>query len=229
MLHKDSIAIDEFCNIHNEKIKRKITKRDLAKNLRQIVKMDDATLNLKKNPEIEVTLPCIVGEIDFGNLTFDYNLTENIEEIKYAKEDHDDDYDGDYDKFENFSIYCKSERWGEEGIVAPHIEYGWPCLGGFRNNVVSHFIICDYSGMANTFKDFIKSMDRFSHYYESAVITNCLTCEYCDDLIKPIVYRHTMSEDNKLKRHLCKACEAIENERKERRERIKNQKEKESI
>ena len=224
MLHKDSITIDEFCNIHNEKIKRKITKRDLAKNLRQIVKMKDATLILKKRPEIELTLPCVVGEIDFGNLTFEYNIIDNLEEIDEAKKDCEDS-GYDFDISDHFNINCISERWGENGIVAPHIEYGWPCFGGFRFNLISHFIIADYWGMANTFKDFIKSMNKLSHYYESAVITNCLTCQYCDDLIKPIVYRHTMSEDNKLKRHLCKACETIENERKERRERIKNQKE----
>lgn len=220
MLHKNSIKIDEFCNIHNEKIKKKISKRNLAKNLRQIVKMDDVTLNLKKDPEIEVTLPCVVGEIDFGNLTFDYNLTENIEEIKYTKDRNDDYDDDDYDTFNNFSIYCNSERWGEEGVVAPHVEYGWPCLGGFRNNLVAHFIICDYLGMANTFKDFIKSMDKSSHYYEAAVQMNCLKCYHCDDLIRPIVYKHTLSKSDEYKLHLCKSCEAIQKAREERRKNI---------
>lgn len=209
MLHKDSIKVDEFCDIHNKTIKRKISKKDLAKNLRQIIKMKDATLNLKKRPDIELTLPCVVGEIDFGNLTFEYNLKENIEEIDEAKKDSDEG-NYEFDISNHFNVNCISERWGENGIVAPHVEYGWPCLGEFKYNLISHFIICDYRGMANTFKDFIKSMNRLSHYYESAVNTNCLTCNTCEALIKPIVYKHTLPREEMDKRHLCKLCADIE-------------------
>lgn len=203
MLHKDSITVDQFVNIHNEKIKKKISKKDLGKNLRQIIKMDDATLNLKDGPEIELTLPCVVGEIDFGNLIFNYNMLNNIIEVEqYIK--NRNDYEELYDYF---SLTCKSERWGSECCVAPHIDYGYICLGGFCSNLVSHFLICDYHGMVCTLKDFIKSMNSNSHYYFEALSTNVLMCDMCEDMIVPIVYKHTLPEEDLDKECVCKHCE----------------------
>lgn len=201
MLHKDSISVKEFVDIHNSNIKRKISKKDLSKNLRQIIKMGDVTLNLKVCPDIEVTLPCVVGEIDFGNLIFRYNLMENIRDIKEYVKVYDDD-----SVLNDFSVTCDSERWGDIDYVAPHVDNGYPCFGGFDNNLFAHFIIHDYASMANTLRDFIKSMDTNSHYYFEALNTNLLTCQRCEDLIKPIVYRHSLPEEEKYNNHYCKHC-----------------------
>lgn len=201
MLHKDSVSVKEFVDIHNLKIKRKISKRDLSKNLQQIIEMGDVTLNLKEYPDIEVTLPCVVGGIDFGNLIFRYELMSNIRSVKeYVKEYYDDSV------LDNFSLTCNSERWGDIDYVAPHVDCGQPCFGGFYNNLFSHFIIHDYASMANTLRDFIKSMDTNSHYYFEALNTNILMCKRCESLVMPIVYKHSLPEEERYNNYYCKHC-----------------------
>ena len=207
MLHKNSISVKEFVDIHNSKIKRKISKKDLSKNLRQIIKMENVTLNLKNNPEIEVTLPCVVDEIDFGNLTFHYDLIDNITEInRYNNAKRDNDYYSDDEIAENLNLKCYSERWGDEDYVAPHIDRGWVCFGEFNRNLFAYFLTYDYANIANTLKDFIKSMNQDSHYYDNALCTNLLTCYRCEDIIKPIVYKHSLPEGKRNEIHYCEHC-----------------------
>lgn len=213
MLHKDSISVKEFVDIHNEKIKNKISKKNLAANLRQIVKMEDVTLNLEKDPNIKLTLPCVVGEIDFGNLIFDCNLVYNLIDIKeYQNENKDAEIYNRPEIYDYFNFYCKSERLGDKSddfTIAPHIDYGHPCLGEFINNFVAHFIIHDYAAVANTLKDYIKSMNRDSHYYYDAVSTHVIQCYRCEDIIKPIIYKHTLTDEEKKKNYYCSHCKDL--------------------
>lgn len=206
MLCENSIPIVEFVDLHNKAIKRKINKKLLAKNLREVVKNSIVTMRLTESLNIHFKLPCVVEEINFGNIDFKLDIQQVLQDLEEGRDEMIEYDENDIEIMcDYFHMECTSDSYDSKrnSCNAPNISYGGPCFGGFQNQLAFAFLECDYASISNTLIDYIGTMDRESHYFYSAACRIVKSCHVCGDIIKPHVY---INESNMNKNLGCSKC-----------------------